>query len=579
MNKILEELEKFNESFVLESYQSNRMQEFDSKEVEELNKFQRYELELNQDFLQFNHYEDLKETIFINNLGDLNYFDIDRSELIDYIEMKLIQKLSIDRKYFFNEMRLYFCDQVNKRDYAHDTLESLKTCINEKLKSEFDYSFILQLSARLVILVQTYKINEYSFIEEIICNKILNESDYKSNFFLLIRFYKFLFDEYKKKIDDVIMNQFNSFSDDIKRTLLTTLYDPSRHYAARIAEVYEIVNDYNKKVYFYQREVDNALEKIRDFCEAGEAFRFQSTIKYILIISHKKITYKTKEVKALAKKIANCIKNNTNKIFPKIQVDENNEMQKIANDAYEIIKSNFKKTTDDGEKIDYLLFCELYTNFSTQSYEESLKNQKEHGFFKLFFPNSTRINHHGYSYDIKKDYKLFNFLNHSVSFFNYLFLRLDFDYNWVKISNKILIDNTDNIQIISGYEKQYKTALKLFEEEKYIEFMYISPGLIENILRTYLYEINGEALSFRSDNPIEKTLNQILEELIKDDNCYIDKYFLEYIDFVLVDNTGINLRNDIVHGTFHDGFFNNSNSMYLYVILVFLMRYFYYDQD
>lgn len=134
------------------------------------------------------------------------------------------------------------------------------------------------------------------------------------------------------------------------------------------------------------------------------------------------------------------------------------------------------------------------------------------------------------------------------------------------------------IKIIDEYRLQFTKAVKYFSDNQYMEFMYMSPTLIEIILKQYLYQINGDALSFR-ESLVEKTLNQIIDELIKDDNCYIDKNILKYISYIMVENVGMNIRNEILHGNYKDDYFNIYQAMNLYIILIYLIRYFAYDQD
>ncbi|WP_421716918.1 DUF4209 domain-containing protein [Arcobacter arenosus] len=70
-----------------------------------------------------------------------------------------------------------------------------------------------------------------------------------------------------------------------------------------------------------------------------------------------------------------------------------------------------------------------------------------------------------------------------------------------------------------------------------------------------------------------------MNQIIDDENCYIDKYILHYIFYILVVNDGLNLRNNILHGNFFDICFLKTNAMFIYMILIYLIRYFKYDQN
>lgn len=162
--------------------------------------------------------------------------------------------------------------------------------------------------------------------------------------------------------------------------------------------------------------------------------------------------------------------------------------------------------------------------------------------------------------------------NYNISF-NELLAYLD-----KRLKTK-LSEDIKTLKILDNYKIQYQKTIDNFKNKQYIEFMYMAPTLIENILKKFLIQINGDVLTFRSDSLIEKTLNQIIAELIEDENCYIDKYILRYISYILVDNDGLNLRNNILHGNFSDNYFFKTNAMFIYVILIYLIRYFKYDQD
>lgn len=578
MNTILKKIKEYDKEYIIELYSSNTMEDFELDKVKELNKLQQYELRLNQEFLNLNNYEELKETIFSNNWKNLNHFNLTNSEILNYFEEKSVKDVSIDRAYFFNEIKLYFCEQSKKREYVTLTLDSLKLSINKKLKDKNDYDLLISLSMRFILMSCIYNINQKEYVEEIICKKLLNEYDINNDFSTLVYFYKFIFKEYNKKMHyPILLKQLNLFSEQSKITILNKPYEIGYYYASLIAEIYKLKNiaNKNKEITFYKKEIDNVLIKINDV-SISEAFKLQIILYKILRIS-KDIKYKTKEVQSLVKENADLIKNNSDKLFN--QTNYNDDIKKTLEECYKILEDNFLKISNIDEKIDYLIFYEIYNSFSSHEYKKFKENQKhtDYYFYKAFFPSASRVSHQGMSYTIK-DNDLFEFFNVNVVFFNNLLLHLDYEYKWVVISNKVLFNQIENIQILTGYLEQYKTALLLFEEEKYIEFMYISPGLVENLLKQFLYQINGEVFSSRGE-PMEKTLNQILEELIVDENCYIDKCFLHYINYILVDKTGLNLRNNILHGNYQDGYFNKDNSMYLYVVLVFLMRYFRYDQD
>lgn len=63
ITQILTELDSYNESYILERYQKNRMKTVDSNLLNELTSFQKYELYLNQEYLMIDIYSNLEDSI------------------------------------------------------------------------------------------------------------------------------------------------------------------------------------------------------------------------------------------------------------------------------------------------------------------------------------------------------------------------------------------------------------------------------------------------------------------------------------------------------------------------------------
>ncbi|MCG3683859.1 DUF4209 domain-containing protein [Aliarcobacter butzleri] len=571
MNSILNKLNQFNEFYVLEQYQTKQMDTFDSNLLNELNVFQKYELSLNQEYFYINGYEKIDESIM--EFGDIKNCNISFNELSAYLDKRLKTKLSVDRKYFFQELLLNFCEQKDKLRYAKNVIETLKVLIENKLNTENEIDLILKLYMRYIILTERYQILDENFIIDINA-KYIKRLDTHEDFYISINFFNKFFSKYKKNMTyyNSLINTFNSFTEQADTKLLNE-YHPNKRYAARIAEIYEKINDYNKKVYFYQKEIDNTLEYCKDVT-INNAFINQHILIDNLNYANKKTNYKVKELKELASKVADCISENYNKIFYSI---ENDEIQKNAQELFEIIKKEYERIEIHEEKIDYLLLSLFHSFYNKEQFENHIKNKKI-SFLDEVFSSATFTDHKGYSYSVKNK-EAFTFFNHSTTLINNILIVLDNATKWVELATNIISEDIKTLKILDNYKIQYQKTIDNFKNKQYIEFMYMAPTLIENILKKFLIQINGDVLTFRADSLIEKTLNQIIAELIEDENCYIDKYILRYISYILVDNDGLNLRNNILHGNFSDNYFFKTNAMFIYVILIYLIRYFKYDQD
>jgi hypothetical protein len=188
------------------------------------------------------------------------------------------------------------------------------------------------------------------------------------------------------------------------------------------------------------------------------------------------------------------------------------------------------------------------------------------------------IDFKGHSHHIE-DTNLFEFLNMYGKLNNQLFLYLDHYENWVKASLNILLDDIQHLDMIDGYKEQFKKTIQLFNNQQYIEFMYMASPMIEIILKNHLININGNILSERKGSFVEKSCSEVIKELKENENLYFDKNILNYITYVMTESYGLNLRNHIAHGSFSDGAYNKSNSMFLFIILAYLIRYFANDQS
>lgn len=574
MNSILESLNNFNQNYILKIYQEEKIQDFDEELINKLSKIEKYEFILNKSPLVICRYEDLYKHFI--DFGKLNIHNITFDELSDYFKDKLKTKITLDRKYFFQELLLHFCEQQQKRIYAEDTIKELKLLIESKLTNiNTDYDLFLRLYVRYIILTKQFDFIDNNFIVNI-NNIYINNLNLKENFLETIHFFKFIFKRYDKNMYCYrdLEDAFDCF---VKKAEIEILNQNENVYRKEIliAEVYEILKNYNKKTIFYQKPIDNILFKYQNL-SIDNIFQIQNIIDGSLKISKKINNYKAKELKLLASKIADLISKNANKFFVNKSANESEINEALLDFFYEL-KKGYEKSKNKEEKIDYLVFYFFHDLYKEERFNNWCKDNEKSNFITSLFCMSY-TNFKGYSYNVK-DTKRFKFFNQNSCIINHLLFNLDIDTRWVDYTADVILQDIKTLNIISHHEKQYEKAINNFKDEQYIEFMYIAPALIENILKKFLHNIEGEFLSFRDNGLIEKTLNQIIEELINNSDCYMDKNILRYISYILVDNHGPNLRNEILHGNFNDNLFSKYNAMFIYIILIYLIRYFKNDQD
>lgn len=575
-NKIITELNTYNKSYTLEIYQKDRMSDI-TKNLNDssLESGYKYELALNSDFLHFNGYDKLEESII--SWIDLNKFMLTTDELLLYINKRLLTHLSIDRIYFFNEMRYYYCPQKEKKNYAIKLIKSLKNCLLNKLENNSGFDLILRLVTRFLIITERFHIEEIIFINNILEN-YLCKLNVNQDFYISIHFYEFIFNKYNNKsyFYDTIVSFFEKFANKIDLELINYGYNPYREYGSSLAIIFKRINNYNQKLYFYKKEIDNALLECNDM--KTNTMVVQSYVNYAALISKKINNYKAKEIKLLFQKVSKYISEHNNRLFAPL---ESKELEQSNLEYYKSIESLYNKTSNTEEKLDFVIWIMFYESFNVERFNQYLKDKKvsDNGFLSPFFNNQIIIDPKGFSYNIEDNDK-FTFFKYMTLLQNNLFLYLDHCQNWIKMSEDIVFEDIENLKLIKAeYKNQFKITIESFYKRDYIQFMYIAPSLIELILKSFLEKIEGELLSITGEHFTEKTMSQIISALREDENSYLDTCILEYISYILVSKEGLNLRNNILHGNFNDYAFNKSNAMYIYIILIYLIRYFVNDES
>jgi len=575
MTQIITELDKYNQLYELDIHQKNRMNDIPVNINDStLSSYHKYELALNQDWIDLNRYENLEQSII--NWIDVEDFNLSKDELIIYINTRIKTNLSIDRIYFFYELIYYYCEQKDKKTYALKLIKSLKICLLYKSKNNVEMDLLLRLLARFIIICERFKIENKIFINEIL-EEYLFKLNENNDFYISMYFYEFIFDKYNKKsyCYSLIESTFEKFANRIDLELISKGYLPYKNYGTNLADIFHGIKKHKKKLYFYKKDIDNTLLYCSKF--EDNTMNKQSYLKDMVNISKKSENYKLAEIKLLFKKISQFISENYNKFF---SVLENEEITKSNLEYYNSVEFKYKKIANNAERLDYIIFVIFHESFNLEQFNKHKENQKKSnkGFLSEFFPDKVIIDHKGYIYDIK-DNEIFSFFQFLPSLQNNLYLYLDYHHNWIKESEEVILKSIKNLNLSdNNFKTQFSIAVKSFCNEDYISFMYITPTLIELMLKKFLEKIEGELLSSSGLNLTERTMNEIIQVLIEDKNSYLDNSILQYVSYVLVNKEGLNLRNNIAHGNFNDYTFNKYNAMYIYIIFIYFIRYFENDK-
>lgn len=568
MRDIVKELNEVNKTYIFGEDTCTKISKLYNQELKNsLNKLQQYELILNEAYLPI-----LSEDKLLNSIidwPDIIKYGLSNNEAIEYFKNRSSMKdITLDRKYFFYELILNFCEKKDKRAQANDTIKILKLLIHNKIKNSSNFKIFTILYLRFIILSSKYKLVDDVFI--ISMNKeYLGMIKYnKEGFYSSILFFRAFFNKYNNKTPyyNEILDLFNIIIERMEQQFLKT---PKPEFSALIGDIYKRINDVEKRDFFYKKEIDDFF-KINENATVQNRMRFQLGYFPDKMNLSRDIKYRFDELKKLSIKNSNEIINNKDELF---SMDRDSEMEEYLYKILEKVKISYEKEKDKN-KLDYLIFCIFHEAYNIEQLNES--NINKEGVSSIYLNTLSKISYKG-QINKTKDINL-NFFFMTIHYTITLFLNLDNEVNWVrKTKNKILQD-LKRINLLDEHKEQYKISIKHFSNQNYMEFMYMAPALIENILKKYLIQIEGDVISYRAGHFTDKTLNQVMEELQKDSKCYMDKSILKLISYILIDSDGMNLRNEILHGNFKDKDFNKQNAMFIYIILIYLIRYFYYDE-
>ena len=572
MRDILKELDEVNKTYILEEYKTNFMITVENEKRNNLSELQKYELDLNENNFPILDRQKLFKSII--DWPDINKYNISDKDLIEYFKNRsLMENITLDRKYFFHELILSFCRGKDKKIYAKDTFDLLKEVLQTRSKDNFKDSTFFILYLRFIIIKEIYNFGEDDFILDLNKEYIKNINPKLRFFYNSIAFFETFFGKYTKgKVAyyNDILNSFNIFTEIMSQEFLKT----RPIFSEIIGDIYKKIEDNDKKEFFHKKTIDDFFKLFEDKTVKNRMIYQLTSFGNVMKLS-KDIKYRFDELKELNKNNSKFLSENKDKIFTSQNDIESEELKVIFYKSLEDIKYKYEKVyVQIEDKIDYLCFRLFHSTFNSEKFEHH-KNSKteDQKFMEAFFGNLANMDFKGQLHTIK-DKEFHSFFEIMVCFNNIL-LVLDYEKSFVKEIEGVILENIKSLKILEGYQEQYKIAIQHFSNENYIEFMYISPVLIENILKKYLIQIEGDSISYRNGKFTDKTLEQVIEKLLEDDKCCIDKTILKIISHILIDSDGMNLRNEILHANFSDDRFNKNNAMNIYIILIFLIRYFY----
>ncbi len=135
---------------------------------------------------------------------------------------------------------------------------------------------------------------------------------------------------------------------------------------------------------------------------------------------------------------------------------------------------------------------------------------------------------------------------------------IDFLRNWP-------LEDERNITIVS-------VGIERFFAGDYVSALHILVPQFESCLRRMFAQARYPTTSIReSDTQHEQSLTTFLER--EDVKAALEPNFHKYIQFVMVDQTGFNLRNDVAHGLIKPGDCNESNALMVIHLFLILTRF------
>ncbi len=153
-----------------------------------------------------------------------------------------------------------------------------------------------------------------------------------------------------------------------------------------------------------------------------------------------------------------------------------------------------------------------------------------------------------------------------------LISRLEEDFEALVSEVENLVSGSD---WLSEKTKLYfDKVVSYYNADKAFEFMHFSVVLIEMVLRDMYKKVKGTQIQTMKID-VEAQTNVNLQDILKDDDIkeYLGEDLYKYIEYNLIDEMGLNLRNNILHGFADRRVFHHNYSRLLMHIFLVIVNY------
>ncbi|HFD2031388.1 TPA: DUF4209 domain-containing protein [Clostridium perfringens] len=148
---------------------------------------------------------------------------------------------------------------------------------------------------------------------------------------------------------------------------------------------------------------------------------------------------------------------------------------------------------------------------------------------------------------------------------------------WIYVNNIIALKEIrevfkESIYVDEDIYKYYLQIEKYYSKEHTFEFTNMGVILIEKIIRNINKTINGNSIVVQKKNK-ETQFNINLQEIMRDRKIkeFLGENFYNYIDYVLINDKGLNLRNKALHGLIKIEEYNLRNTYFIMHIILILI--------
>lgn len=563
---------------IIEIY--NKKFELDNMD-EELKKYFIWDYELlrccektmNVENVKVNRLEPFTEYLNGNKYPDIKNFEIER---IEFYDKCLNHETNINKKIRYLDYLVDYGEKSNKYKYACCLMDLLIE--NNKIE---DYNnvteclnYISKLS-RAVNISTSYGMNEKISILEDNINDIISK-------FVEVKSYRWILDIsqqlrylcYNKKNKRISQDSINSIIDILK--ICKEFYKKERNMNLHQAFCYEF--------YEWVKREDRSDSRIKQvLLEIGQAFEDEAEYqggreeKSYLVKAHfleRAVNHyvnigardKVYNLKVKIKEAYRLAKDEVKEYEYNLEIPNFDEIEKEAEMFIrKDIDSSFEAFSRGGI-YNFIPKKEEIINIAKERQTNSLMN-----FFGISKISNDRKVFDAISEDEREKYFLFEEYDKRLQ----LMFSIVYDMIWIKLeqqglSCEMVVDRITGWECMSEADVNIiKVGIERYFNKDFISAIHILVPKFENCFREFFSWGGYPTTSIKkSATQHEQTFNEFLENDFVKDNIDSDTLFL--IKYVMVDNLGYNLRNDIAHGLAEEYKFSR-NMANIVLLLYFIL--------